>query len=104
MGFYLVLVAALSGTVVLSPPSPVPPAKQGPCEKIVMTCKAAGFVKGGSEHGNGLLNDCVRPIALSQLPPGNASKPLPYVDPRVVEACRATQAAAHARKHTAPAH
>lgn len=63
--------------------------RQGPCEEIVEACKSAGFVQGGVLGGNGLEVDCVNLIVQGTAQPRKASKPLPQVDPQLVEACKA---------------
>ncbi len=63
---------------------------QGPCEQITAACKKAGFVQGGARTGNGLLIDCVNPIMQGKAQPGKASKPLPQIDPQLVESCKAS--------------
>jgi len=62
---------------------------QGACEPIVAACEAAGFVRGAAAAGNGVLIDCVEPILRGTAQPRRADKPLPQVDPRIVETCRA---------------
>ncbi|MBV8803212.1 MAG: hypothetical protein JO131_09700 [Gammaproteobacteria bacterium] len=34
-----------------------------PCKPLEEACKAAGFYKGGSDSGKGLLKDCIAPLA-----------------------------------------
>jgi len=62
--------------------------KQGPCEQITAACKDAGFVQGGARTGNGIMVDCIVPIMQGKAQPRKAGKPLPQVDPQLVEACR----------------
>jgi len=59
----------------------------GPCQQIRAACQQAGFEQGGAKGGNGPLVDCVRPIVQGTPPRPNA-KPLPQVDPQLVEACK----------------
>jgi hypothetical protein len=49
----------------------------------------AGFVPQGARAGDGLVVDCIRPIMQGIPQPQRAAKPLPAVDPQLVEACRA---------------
>jgi len=63
--------------------------KKGPCEKITEACKNAGFVQGGASEGIGLIVDCVNPIMQGKAQPRKTSKPLPQVDPELVETCKA---------------
>jgi hypothetical protein len=59
----------------------------GPCRQIRAACEQAGFAQGGAKEGSGLLVDCVRPI-VQGTPPRSNAKPLPQVDPQLVEACK----------------
>ncbi len=61
----------------------------GPCEQIVKACEQAGFVKGEYKKGYGLYSDCIDPIMQGKTTVPGATKPLPAVDPKVVEACKA---------------
>jgi N-acetylglucosamine-6-sulfatase len=61
----------------------------GPCEQITAACRNEGFVQGGEKGGNGLWVDCVAPIMQGVAQPHKASRPLPQVDPQIVEACKA---------------
>jgi hypothetical protein len=67
-------------------------AQQGqpkPCAALRQVCARAGFVPQGARAGEGLVVDCIRPIMLGIPQPERATKPLPAVDPQLVEACRA---------------
>ena len=60
-----------------------------PCAAIRIVCQQAGFVPQGARQGEGLIVDCIRPIMMGTPQPQRATKPLPAVDPALVEACRA---------------
>lgn len=60
-----------------------------PCAALRQVCMQAGFVPQGARAGEGLIVDCIRPIMQGIPQPPRASKPLPAVDPQLVEACRA---------------
>jgi N-acetylglucosamine-6-sulfatase len=76
--------------LVLGGPTVAQPAqRQGPCQQIVAACAEAGFVQGGARTGDGIQVDCVRPIMLGTEQPRRATKPLPPVDPALIEACKA---------------
>ena len=60
-----------------------------PCAALRQVCVQAGFVPQGARAGEGLVVDCIRPIMQGIPQPPRASKPLPAVDPQLVEACRA---------------
>jgi hypothetical protein len=64
----------------------------GVCQQVRYACLNAGFVPGGAPDGNGLWKDCIDPI-LQGTTQNGASPPLPRVDQRVVEACRASNPA-----------
>ena len=67
-------------------------AQQGlprPCAALRTVCVQAGFVPQGARAGEGLVVDCIRPLMQGIPQPRRATKPLPAVDPQVVEACRA---------------
>jgi len=59
-----------------------------PCAKITAACTQAGFVLNGAKTGVGIEVDCIRPIMASTPQRAQATKPLPQVDPNVVQACR----------------
>jgi class 3 adenylate cyclase len=60
-----------------------------PCRHIRIACEQAGFVFGALRDGSGLQVDCIRPIMRGTPQPRIASRPLPQIDPQIVEACRA---------------
>jgi class 3 adenylate cyclase len=60
-----------------------------PCVQIRVACEQAGFAQGAVRTGNGIQLDCVRPIMQGTPQPRSASKPLPQIDPQIVEACKA---------------
>src|SRR5271170_1385711 len=62
-------------------------ADRAACDQIRTACKDAGFVLGGGAR-NGLLLDCYQPILQGTAQPRLASRPLPSIDPQVVNACR----------------
>jgi N-acetylglucosamine-6-sulfatase len=59
------------------------------CRQITAACENAGFTRGNAKGGNGLMVDCVRPIMEGASQPRRAGRPLPQVDPQLVEACKA---------------
>jgi hypothetical protein len=69
-------------------PQPQQKGEPGPCQQIRAACEQAGFERGAAKGGSGLLVDCVRPIMQGGEQRPNASKPLPQVDPQLVEACK----------------
>src|SRR6202045_4483119 len=73
-----------------------------PCAAIRQVCLNAGFVMNGARAGEGLIVDCVRPIMQGTPQPARASKPLPAVDPALVEACRAQNPGFGMRNAQAP--
>jgi len=62
-------------------------ADQASCDQIRTACKNAGFVLGGGAR-DGLLLDCYQPIVQGTPQPKLASRPLPRINPEVVNACR----------------
>jgi hypothetical protein len=60
-----------------------------PCAALRTVCVQAGFVPQGARAGEGLMVDCIRPLMQGIPQPRRATKPLPAVDPQIVEACRA---------------
>ncbi len=60
-----------------------------PCAALRQVCVQAGFVPQGARAGEGLVIDCIRPLMQGIPQPPRATKPLPAVDPQLVEACRA---------------
>jgi|HubBroStandDraft_6_1064221.scaffolds.fasta_scaffold188132_2 hypothetical protein len=73
-----------------------------PCAAIRQVCLQAGFVMNGARAGDGLIVDCIRPIMQGTPQPGRPSKPLPAVDPALVEACRAQNPSFGMRNAQAP--
>jgi hypothetical protein len=76
-------------------PQPVPtlpataqPVPWHPCAKIRAACSQAGFVPNGAKMGVGIVVDCIRPIMLGMPQRDRATKPLPPLDPQVVQACK----------------
>jgi class 3 adenylate cyclase len=65
---------------------------KSPCTQIRLACEQAGFVLGAVRDGGGLQVDCILPIMRARPQPPAANKPLPQIDPQVVEACRAKNA------------
>jgi hypothetical protein len=65
-------------------------ADRASCEQIRMACKNAGFVLGGGAR-DGLLVDCFNPIVQGTAQPKSASRPLPTINPQLVNACRAAR-------------
>jgi hypothetical protein len=63
-------------------------ADRASCEQIRTACKNAGFVPGGGAR-DGLLVDCFNPIVHGTARPKAASRPLPNINPKLVNACRA---------------
>ena len=63
-------------------------ADRASCEQIRTACKNAGFVLGGGAR-DGLLVDCFNPIVQGTARPKAASRPLPTINPQLVNACRA---------------
>jgi N-acetylglucosamine-6-sulfatase len=59
----------------------------GICRQIRSACLDAGFVRGGAPVGYGVKRDCIDPI-LQGRAESDSGLPLPWVDPRVVAACR----------------
>ena len=73
-------------------PPPQTPQRQPmprPCQAIRQVCLQAGFVREGVRAGDGLVVDCIRPIMMGRAQRPRATKPLPAVDPALIEACRA---------------
>ncbi len=85
---YEIHIAALALILAAGPAA----AQQGvpkPCAALRQVCAQAGFVRQGARAGEGLVVDCIRPIMQGIPQPPRATKPLPAVDPQLVEACRA---------------
>jgi arylsulfatase A-like enzyme len=62
----------------------------GTCRQIVAACQEAGFTQGGARSGEGLQVDCVRPIMQGGAQRRRASKALPQIDAKLIEACKAS--------------
>lgn len=60
-----------------------------PCETIKAACEAAGFFPMKAGEGLGISADCIVPIVHGSAQPAKAAKPLPKVDPKIADACRA---------------
>ena len=71
-----------------TPPAPAQPVPGHPCAKIKAACSQAGFVPNGAKMGVGIVVDCIRPIMLGMPQRDRAAKPLPPLDPQVVQACK----------------
>lgn len=80
-------IAGLAPAIAQQPPPQQPPPR--PCAAIRQVCQQAGFVRDGVGAGDGLIVDCIRPIMMGAAQRQRATKPLPAVDPALVEACRA---------------
>jgi N-acetylglucosamine-6-sulfatase len=78
------------------------PREEGPCGQVVAACERAGFARGAARAGNGLQVDCVNPLLQGGAQPPRARKPLPPIDPQVVEACRVSNPAFGQPKGPAP--
>jgi hypothetical protein len=65
------------------------------CEQIKTLCRDAGFVAGGGAR-DGLLLACFNPIVQGTAQPRSASRPLPRVNPQLLNACRAGKESAPA--------
>jgi hypothetical protein len=78
-------IALTAGTLVTAQAAP----GQRPCADIRAACQQAGFVQGGAREGAGLRVDCIGPIMQARPQRPKASKPLPQVDPQLVDACKA---------------
>src|SRR5436305_12022311 len=65
---------------------------RGPCAQIKEACQDAGFVQGAAREGIGLQIHCVAPIIQGTTQPPTARRPLPKIDPQLVEGCRARSA------------
>src|SRR5450432_3202450 len=82
--FCLIMIA--SGAVAVAQPARPP----GACRQMIAACQEAGFAQGGARSGEGLQVDCVRPIMQGGAQRRRGSKALPQIDPKLVEACKAT--------------
>jgi lipoprotein-anchoring transpeptidase ErfK/SrfK len=66
---------------------------RGPCAQIRAACQDAGFLQGAVRDGIGLQVHCIMPIMQARPQPLTARRPLPNVDPQLVAACQARNAA-----------
>ena len=87
---YEISIAALAALIAAAQPGaaqqqPLP----RPCAALRQVCVQAGFVPQGARAGEGLIVDCIRPLMQNIPQPQRATKPLPAVDPALVESCRA---------------
>jgi len=85
---YSILLAAALTSLSLAPAGAQPQQPRA-CAAIRQVCLQAGFVLNGARAGEGLVVDCIRPIMQDTRQPRRATRPLPAVDPALVEACRA---------------
>lgn len=78
-----------------APAAPTAPAagQEHPCKKIMESCTAAGFKKGGYKEGKGLFKDCMQPIMEGKTVAGVTASPAD------IEACKA-----HKEDHKAEMH
>lgn len=86
--YSILLVAVATSLAGLMPAGAQQPPPR-PCAAIRQVCLQAGFVLNGARAGEGVVVDCIRPIMLGAPQPRRATKPLPAVDPALIEACRA---------------
>src|ERR1700683_5091681 len=63
-------------------------ADRAACDQIKTACKNAGFVLGGGAR-KGLIVNGLQQIVQGTAQPKSASKPLPKINPQLVNACRA---------------
>jgi hypothetical protein len=80
---FVALIAATQPGAAQQQPAP------RPCAALRQVCVQAGFVPQGARAGEGLIVDCIRPLMQGIPQPQRATKPLPAVDPALIEACRA---------------
>ncbi len=80
------LASPMAGLAAIAQQPQQPPPR--PCAAIRQVCLQAGFVMRGARAGDGLMVDCIRPIMQGTPQRVRASKPLPAIDPALVEACR----------------
>ena len=88
MGRYQICITALT-LIVGAGSATAQQALPRPCAALRQVCLQAGFVPQGARAGEGLVVDCIRPLMQGIPQPRRATKPLPAVDPQLVEACRA---------------
>jgi hypothetical protein len=82
-------IAILATLIVEAGPAVAQQPGPRPCAEIRAACQQAGFVPQGAKAGEGLVVDCIRPIMQGTPQPRRATKPLPPIDPQLIEACRA---------------
>jgi hypothetical protein len=82
-------IAALAALLAASATASAQQGLPRPCAALRTVCVQAGFVPQGARAGEGLVVDCIRPLMQGIPQPRRATKPLPAVDPQLVEACRA---------------
>jgi hypothetical protein len=77
------------------PNEPAPAQSEGdesepgrPCAQIREACRQAGFIPNGASMGVGIIVDCIRPIMANSPQRRRAAKPLPPIDPQLVNACK----------------
>jgi hypothetical protein len=85
----LIVAALVAASPSFAAPKPNGGKAASHCFEIAKICKAAGFVKGDWKKGNGVWRDCIDPIVQGQTAVPGATKSLPSVDPKIVEACKA---------------
>ena len=66
--------------------SPVSAARA--CGEIRKACEAAGFVQGGGKNGNGIVQDCIKPLLNGTPQPRKATLSLPQVPSETLSACK----------------
>jgi hypothetical protein len=59
-----------------------------PCAQIREACRQAGFIPNRASMGGGIIVDCIRPIMANSPQRRRAAKPLPPIDPQLVNACK----------------
>lgn len=70
----------------------VNPKLNSACQQICQACSGAGYVYGQMGKGNGLLDDCVRPIVQGASEPAKAQQTghtLPTVSASTIAQCKA---------------
>jgi hypothetical protein len=60
-----------------------------PCNQIIQICDNSGFDQNEAAGGTGLWRDCINPIMQGKTKAPGAKIPLPVVDPKLVDACKA---------------
>src|SRR5262245_55186153 len=89
---FLTMTVFASRAAVAQQPGLGPGPRMRPCAEIRAVCQQAGFIQAGAKAGEGLVLDCIRPIMAGGAQRPRSAKPLPPVDPQLVEACRAQNA------------